>query len=255
MIQAGGRYYRVFDWVQGSHTIDVVANVQQAAEAAGAFGLFTFLLEGFDAGSLHITLPDFHHLPLRYRQFTEAVNEGNTTRITECKDAIQWLQAQSNVVNRFTSFTTHLDVKKRVTHHDTKISNVLFDEADNGLCVIDLDTVMPGYFLSDVGDMVRTYVCPVSEEEQDLGKICIRKEYLKAIEEGYLYKGCMKEQLSQFELDHFYFAGEMMIYMQALRFLTDYLLNDRYYGRKYPTHNKVRAENQIRLMQAFQEAI
>ena len=255
LFSVGNDIYRVFPWVVDSHTIDVVINTHQALSAAMTFGNFTALSAQFDCSQLAITLPDFHHLPLRYRQFTEAVNEGNTTRITECKDAIQWLQAQSNVVNRFTSFTTHLDVKKRVTHHDTKISNVLFDEADNGLCVIDLDTVMPGYFLSDVGDMVRTYVCPVSEEEQDLGKICIRKEYLKAIEEGYLYKGCMKEQLSQFELDHFYFAGEMMIYMQALRFLTDYLLNDRYYGRKYPTHNKVRAENQIRLMQAFQEAI
>ena len=166
-----------------------------------------------------------------------------------------FVKNKKNIVEKFEKFIHHAGAKQRVTHHDTKISNVLFDEKNKGLCVIDLDTIMPGFFLSDVGDMVRTYVCPVSEEEQDLGKICIRKEYLKAIEEGYLYKGCMKEQLSQFELDHFYFAGEMMIYMQALRFLTDYLLNDRYYGRKYPTHNKVRAENQIRLMQAFQEAI
>jgi thiamine kinase-like enzyme len=251
----GNETFRVFPWVTGSHTIDVVVNTHQASSAAMAFGRFTALSTQFDCTQLGITLPEFHHLPLRHMQFMEAVKDGNPIRVKECDDAIQWLQSQTNIVHTFTVFTTHHDVKQRVTHHDTKISNVLFDAADNSLCVIDLDTVMPGYFLSDVGDMFRTYVCPVSEEEQDLGKICIRKEYLQAIAEGYLQKGSMKSQLSQFELDHFYFAGEMMIYMQALRFMTDYLLNDRYYGKKYPTHNKVRAENQIRLLQLFKEAI
>ena len=253
LIQAGGRYYRVFDWVQGSHTIDVVANVQQAAEAAGAFGLFTFLLEGFDAGSLHITLPDFHNLSLRYRQFEKAVKDGNSARMLECRDTIRYLQAGSDIVKRYETFITSKEEKQRVTHHDTKISNVLFDHTDKSLCVIDLDTVMPGYFLSDVGDMFRTYVCPVSEEEKQYDLIHIRKDYLTAIEQGYLYH--MQAALSNFEKDHLYFGGEMLIYMQALRFITDYLNNDRYYGSRYEGQNRVRGENQARLLALFREAI
>ncbi len=253
LVEAGGRYYRVFDWIQGSHTIDVVANVQQAAEAAGAFGLFTFLLGGFDAMSLHITLPDFHNLLLRYQQFEKAIKDGNAARILECSDTIRYLQAESGIVKRYETFIGSKEVKKRVTHHDTKISNVLFDEADKNLCVIDLDTVMPGYFLSDIGDMFRTYVCPVSEEEKNYDLVYIRKEYLDAIEHGYLFH--MQAALSGFEKDHLFFGGEMLIYMQALRFITDYLNNDRYYGSRYEGHNRVRGENQARLLALFREAI
>ena len=143
--------------------------------------------------------------------------------------------------------------KKRVTHHDTKISNVLFDGQDKGICVIDLDTVMPGYFLSDVGDMFRTYSCPVSEEEKNLYLVMVRKDFMQAIEKGYL--SAMTDELSQFEKDHLYFGGEMLIYMQAIRFISDYLNNDIYYGSRYPGHNLVRTQNQVRLLEEFQKAI
>ena len=112
---------------------------------------------------------------------------------------------------------------------------------------------MPGYFISDVGDMIRTYVCPVSEEEQDLNKINIRADFLKAIQDGYFSE--MENQLNNFEKDHFYFAGEFLIYMQAIRFLTDYLNNDIYYGCKYEKHNLIRAQNQIILLQQYQLSI
>jgi len=129
---------------------------------------------------------------------------------------------------------------------------VLFNEANKGVCVIDLDTIMPGYFISDVGDMLRTYVCPVSEEATDLDTIIIRKDFIQAIQDGYFSE--MKNELSAFEQDHFYFAGEFMIYMQALRFLTDYLNNDIYYGRRYEKHNYNRAMNQVILLQLFMES-
>ena len=141
--------------------------------------------------------------------------------------------------------------KTRVTHHDTKISNVLFDEEDNGLCVIDLDTVMPGYFISDVGDMLRTYLSPVSEEEKDFSKIVIREDYFRAIKKGYMSE--MENDLSEEEKAHFIYAGKFMIYMQALRFLTDHLNNDIYYGAKYEGHNMVRARNQVVLLQRLLE--
>lgn len=243
-------YYRVFDWINQSHTIDVVDTTAQAFEAAKQFGLFTALLKGFDAKRLGISLPDFHNLSLRYQQFQHALLNGHTARIQTATNAIRFLQSQEGIVKRYQAYIAHPDAQIRVTHHDTKISNVLFNESQKGICVIDLDTVMPGYFLSDVGDMFRTYVCPVSEEETDLQQITIRKTILEAIQQGYLT--AMTDSLTSFEMDHFLFGGELLIYMQGLRFLTDFLNNDSYYGSRYPNQNLKRAENQQVLLEAFQ---
>jgi len=253
LLAIGGSHYRVFNWVNGSHTIDVVATTGQAFEAAQQFGRFTALLKGFTVENLHLSLPDFHNLGLRYRQFELAQRDGNTQRINESAEAIAFLQSQKTILRRYEAFILHPDAKKRVTHHDTKISNVLFDGQDKGICVIDLDTVMPGYFLSDVGDMLRTYICPVSEEEKELERVVVRKDFMKAIENGYL--SAMGDELSGFEKDHFYFAGEMLIYMQAIRFLTDHLNNDVYYGSRHAGQNLVRSRNQVRLLEEFQEAV
>jgi Ser/Thr protein kinase RdoA (MazF antagonist) len=253
LVYAPDGVYRAFNWVNGSHTVDVAVDSAQAFEAAGQFGKFTALLDGFDARQLQITLPDFHNLALRYQQFMAAANDGIESRRGETAGLIRFLQSQNGIVERYLAFTGHPEARIRVTHHDTKISNVLFDGLDKGICVIDLDTVMPGYFLSDVGDMFRTYTCPVSEEEKDLDLIKVRKNFVAAIREGYLK--FMQPVLSRFEQDHLYFGGEILIYMQALRFLTDYLQNDSYYGSKYPGQNLVRARNQARLLGAFQEAI
>jgi thiamine kinase-like enzyme len=138
-----------------------------------------------------------------------------------------------------------------VTHHDTKISNVLFDERDKGLCVIDLDTVMPGYFISDAGDMVRTYVSPASEEETEFGKVVVRREFYQAIVEGYL--GPMGDVLSTAERGRFFYSGLFMVYMQALRFLADHLNRDVYYGARYDGHNYNRAANQAELLRGLVE--
>ena len=253
LVQIDDTYYRVFEWVNGSHTISVVENTGQAFEAASQFGRFTALLEGFDAHTLHITLPGFHNLNLRYHQFENALRNGNKERMQGSAHTIEDLQSQLSILARYNSFISHPEARIRVTHHDTKISNVLFNEEEKGICVIDLDTVMPGYFLSDVGDMLRTYVCPVSEEEKNLERVVVRKEFIIAIREGYL--SAMGEKLSSFEKDHFYFAGEMLIYMQALRFMTDYLNNDAYYGSSYPGQNGVRACNQVMLLAAFQKEV
>jgi thiamine kinase-like enzyme len=172
---------------------------------------------------------------------------GNKERINETQELVQYLLQQIRIVDEFESLKN--DFKIRVTHHDTKISNVLFDEQDKGLCVIDLDTLMPGYFTSDVGDMFRTYLSPVTEEENDYAKIEIRPSFYNAIVDGYLSE--MEEELTTTEKQSFAFAGQYIIYMQALRFLTDYLNNDIYYGCKYPTHNLVRAGNQIELLKKF----
>ncbi len=249
LVKSGNGFFRLFPFVDNSHTIDVVEGPEQAYEAARQFGRFTRVLSGLDAGQLRITLPYFHDLGLRYRQFEEALVRGNAGRIKESEALIDLLKANRNIVDEFEQSRPGLRI--RCTHHDTKISNVLFDPAGKGLCVIDLDTVMPGYFISDVGDMMRTYLCPVSEEEKDLSKICIRKEFYNAIEVGYLSE--MREELSADEKNLFHFAGKYMIYMQAIRFLSDHLNNDVYYGAKYEGHNFVRAINQVTLLQRLME--
>jgi thiamine kinase-like enzyme len=239
-------YFRLFPFVENSHTVDIVETPAEAFEAAKQFGRFTKLLTELDIEKLKITLPDFHNLTLRYDQYQRAVKEGNKDRIAKSSNAITFLQEQFNIVEEFEAIKENGAFKLRVTHHDTKISNILFDDHNKGLCVIDLDTVMPGYFISDVGDMMRTYLSPVSEEEKDFSKIHVREEYFKAIVDGYLSE--MREELSKDEKGYFVYAGKFLIYMQALRFIADYLNNDIYYGATYPDQNWVRANNQIVLL-------
>jgi len=244
-------YFRLIPFVKDSHTINTVEKPQQAFEAAKKFGEFTRLLAGFPVEKLKITLPDFHNLTLRYQQFLQALETGNKTRLNVSKEYIQFIKEHKNIVDIYESILQNPSFKLRVTHHDTKISNVLFDAENKGLCVIDLDTLMPGYFISDVGDMVRTYLSPVNEEEKDFSKICIREEYFKSIWDGYMSE--MKNELNDEERRHFIYAGKFMIYMQAIRFLTDHLNNDTYYGAKYEGQNFVRAGNQITLLKKLIE--
>ena len=244
---AGDGYYRLTRYIKGSHTVNEALKPVQAYEAARKFGEFTKIFSGFPVEQLQVTLPDFHNLSLRYEQFTDAFENGNKKRLLQSQELINFIKANKNIVDTYNYILRNPAFKKRVTHHDTKISNVLLDEYDKGLCVIDLDTVMQGYFISDVGDMIRTYVSPVSEEEKDLSKIEIREEYFIAVHEGYMSE--MSNELSNEEKDHFIYAGKFMIYMQAIRFLTDHLNNDIYYGAKYQDHNLVRASNQAMLLQ------
>jgi thiamine kinase-like enzyme len=245
--------YRSFYYIPDTTTFSVVENAMQAREAAAQFASFTYELIHFPIDQLHITLPDFHQLDLRYHQFEKAIQNNNTDRLCNCKMLIESLKNNASIVQQFKQYIANPDAQKRVMHHDTKISNILFDSKGKGLCVIDLDTVMPGYLFSDIGDMLRTYISPVSEEEKQLDKIEVRKEILNSIYDGYI--GTIKDSITPFELDHFYLSGEILIYMQSLRFITDYLQNDIYYGKKYPDQNLVRALNQDRLLQLFQEAI
>lgn len=242
-----GAYYRLFPFVPNSHTIDVCTTPTQAWAAAAQFGKFTAVLNSFDTSLLRYTIPGFHDLSWRYRQFEEALKDGDQERLAASKTVATKLLSHKGIVDQFEAFKSSAAFTTRVTHHDTKISNVLLDEKENGICVIDLDTVMPGLFISDVGDMIRTYVSPANEEEQDLQHIVIRKDFLDAIISG--YSEHMHDLLSAEEKAAFVYAGEFMIYMQALRFYTDHLWNDRYYGAGYVGHNLMRAQNQLRLLE------
>lgn len=244
-------YFRLAPFVKGSHTVDVLQTPNQAFEAAKQFGRFTHLLDGFPVEQLKVTIPDFHNLSLRYQQFLHSLQSGNAQRLEDARNEIKWLKEQDYIVKRFDEMKQNPAFRLRVTHHDTKISNVLFDENDLGICVIDLDTVMPGYFISDVGDMMRTCLSPVSEEEKDFSKIEIRPEYYEAIVRG--YQQGMGDALSPAEKSAFFDAGCYLMYMQALRFIADHLNNDQYYGAKYEGHNFVRGSNQITLLKRLLE--
>ena len=182
----GSGYYRLFPFVEGSCTINTVEKPEQAFEAAAKFGGFTRILSKFPVEMLQPTISDFHNLSLRYQQFKESLNTGNKSRLKQSCELIQLMEDHKNVVDIYENILHNPSFELRVTHHDTKISNVLFNKENKGLCVIDLDTVMPGYFISDVGDMIRTYLSPVNEEESDFSKIDIREEYFISIWNGYM---------------------------------------------------------------------
>jgi Ser/Thr protein kinase RdoA (MazF antagonist) len=243
----GEGFFRMFPFVQGSYAKEVVETATEAFEAALQFGRFTHLLNGLPIEQLRITIPSFHDLAARYQQFLHAREHGNIQRIVEAGALIQQVIGYESIVDQYRKISQDPACKLRVTHHDTKISNVLFDANGKGLCVIDLDTVMPGYFISDVGDMMRTYLSPVSEEENDFTKIDIRADIFEAIVRGYYSE--MKTDLTDTEKQLFFYAGSFMIYMQAIRFLTDYLLDDVYYGARYQKHNFIRASNQLVLLE------
>ena len=244
-------FYRIFPFVKDSVTFTTLESPELAYEAAKQFGKFTHLLSGFNADILKETLPDFHNLTLRYNDFKESILHANKDRLAEANESIKHIEKYRYIVDEFNQIKRSRFFKKRVMHHDTKISNVLFDKKNKGLCLIDLDTVMPGYFISDVGDMMRTYLSPASEEEKDFTKIEIRENFFDAVADGYLSE--MNTDLTEEEKKSFVYAGKFMIYMQAVRFLADYLCDDVYYGSKYEGHNFVRAKNQLYLLDRLQE--
>lgn len=249
LAKANGEYYRLSPFIKNSHTVDFVTYPDQAYEAAKQFGRFTRLLNGFDPQQLQYTLPDFHNLSLRATQFKAALTQASAENRELAAAEIEQIEANMDIVDTYQQLTQTAQIPLKVIHHDTKINNVLFDDDGNGLCVIDLDTVMPGYFISDVGDMMRTYLSEANEEEQDLSKIKIREEFFSSIFIGYTEE--MGTILSTFEKSLFLYAGKFMIYMQAIRFLTDFLNGDIYYQTQYPGHNLARAKNQLTLLERY----
>ncbi|HEY1024024.1 MAG TPA: aminoglycoside phosphotransferase family protein [Sphingobacteriaceae bacterium] len=244
-----GETYRFMPYVKDSLTLETVKNRKQAFEAARQFGKFTANLVGFDTSELKMTLPDFHNLLLRFRQFEDACNNASPSRLKLAEDEVGKAAKYRGIVETYRSIVENETVPLRVIHHDTKISNVLFNADHCGICVIDLDTVMPGYFFSDVGDMMRTYLSPSNEEETDLTRVMVREDFFSSIIDGYLSE--MSSTLTDTEKALITYSGKFMIYMQAIRFLTDYLNGDVYYPTSYPEHNLNRARNQFTLLQSY----
>ncbi|WP_121809959.1 phosphotransferase enzyme family protein [Mucilaginibacter kameinonensis] len=249
---ADGKFYRLFPFIEGSHTVNFLQDTKEAYSAAVQFGRFTRLLNHFDISKLEYTLTDFHNLKLRFKQFEQALQTATEEKLKQAAAEVEKARAYIDILHTYNQFTANSEIKLRVIHHDTKINNVLFDDKQNALCLVDLDTVMPGYYLSDVGDMMRTYLSPANEEENDLDQIIIRTDFFRAIYKGYMSE--MGTILTETEKQYFIFSGKMMIYMQGLRFLTDFLNNDIYYGAQYEGHNLVRAKNQFKLLEGYTNA-
>lgn len=242
-------YFRLFPFVENSHSLNVLTQPEEAFEGAAQFGKFSRVLQDFDVSRLKITLPDFHNLSLRYQQFNTALENASAERKARSSNLISFIQDHRDIVDTYEKIVSENLIPVRVVHHDTKINNVLLNQQNKGMCVIDLDTVMPGYFISDVGDMMRTYLSSANEEETDLSQINVRKAFFKAIYAGYMSE--MGNVLTAEEQEYFIYSGKFLIYMQAIRFLTDYLSEDVYYGSRYPGHNLNRAANQIRLLECY----
>lgn len=240
-------YWRMLPFVPNTISLDVLADPRQAYEAAKQFGKLSRLLNNFDATSLQPTIPGFHNLGLRYEQFNESLIHADETLKAAAELQIEQAISHQYILDYYISYSHRKDFPDRVMHHDTKISNVLLDNQTNeGICVIDLDTIMPGKFISDLGDMMRTYLCAYSENETDLNKIKVRLPYFEAMIRGYLSE--MKSILTETEKELILFSGKYIIYMQALRFLTDFLNGNKYYPTDYATQNLDRAKNQFKLL-------
>lgn len=252
-IDTEGFPWRLFPYIEHSVTRDFVTSPQEAKEAAAEFARLTRHLDGVAIGQFQETIPRFHDLRLRMNQFKEAEKSAGKVVQTATKE-IQQANAHAYLVERYERLVQEGSLCLRLVHNDTKINNVLFDErTGKTVAVIDLDTLMPGYFIYDLGDMVRTFVSPVSEEERDLSKVVFREEIYDALLEGYLSE--MGAVMTQAERKAIPFAGKMMTYIMALRFLADFLRGNTYYHITYPEQNLVRAANQLRLLEVLEENI
>lgn len=240
-------YWRLLPFVDDTTAYDTLSDPKQAYEAAKQFGKLSKLLNKFDTSLLKPTIAGFHDLAWRYEQFTFALSKADKHLKADAKQQIETALHHHYIVDYYKSFEHSKSFPNRVMHHDTKISNVLLNTVNfDGVCVIDLDTLMPGKFISDLGDMMRTYLCAFSENETDLNKINIRLEYFEATIKGYLSE--MASILTDTEKELILFSGKYIIYMQALRFLTDYLNGSVYYPIAYPEQNLDRAKNQFKLL-------
>ncbi len=249
---SSGQTWRVFSFIEDCQQLDGTEDPKQAAAVAETFARFTAAFNDLDSSCLDEILPGFHDVNSRFDQFRKAIHTATNIRLEKASLLIAELISRERYAGLYRHFISSPDFKKRVMHHDAKIANVLFDRGNGQvICPVDLDTVMPGYFFSDLGDMIRSMAGTAGEQSTDYINIRIRPEIYKAITEGYS-RGIGK-LLTTAETSYFHASGLLLIYMQALRFMTDYLLNDTYYRISYPEQNFDRAKNQLVLLNRLEE--
>ncbi len=252
-----GDYWRAYRFVGDAHIINVATRPEQAFEAGRAFGCFQKWLSDLDASSLHETIPFFHHTPSRFARFRQALAADVCGRASKAREAISFALEREPTISVITNALTDGRLPLRITHNDTKINNILFDDrTGKAICVIDLDTTMPGSSLYDFGDMVRTTTSFASEDERDLAKVQLEIEMFRALADGYLTEA--GDFLTPEEIDHLVFSGRLITYTIGLRFLTDFLEGDTYFRVHRPGQNLDRAQAQfglVRSMEAQEQAM
>ncbi|MCD4830943.1 MAG: aminoglycoside phosphotransferase family protein [Anaerohalosphaeraceae bacterium] len=251
-IDADGNYWRAYIFVEKARTYDVMENLAQAYEAAKAFGNFQNMLVDLPGPALFETIPDFHNGSKRFQAFENALKADVCNRAKDAKDEIAFLQASGWIFDIFPKLVEQGGVPIRITHNDTKINNVMIDDKTNeGICVIDLDTVMPGLALYDFGDIMRTTLSPSAEDEQDLSKVFMEMPRFEAVLKGYL--STAGRFLNKAEKEHLAFSGKMITLTIGTRFLTDYLAGDTYFKVHRDGHNLDRCRTQFKLVQSITE--
>jgi hypothetical protein len=247
-----GNFWRVYLFVENAKTYDAIETPRQAFEAARSFGLFQKMLADLPDPQLHETIPGFHHTPKRFRAFEKALREDLRNRAQSAKQEIAFVLHRKAITGVLIDMHAKGDLPLRVTHNDSKLNNVMLDDVTGeGICVIDLDTVMPGLTLYDFGDMVRTMTCMAPEDEKGLSSVNMQFPFFEAIVKGYLFS--MGDVLNKNETAFLAFAGKLITFEIGLRFLTDYLAGDTYFKIHREGQNLDRCRRQFRLVESIEE--
>ena len=247
-----GSCWRATEFIDNTYSPDSAHDARAAYTTAACFGSFTRALQGINISQLDVVIAEFHDLSFRYQQFEDAINKAELFKAMRATHVIAELRQRKYLVDFYKAIKNNPSFPLRLMHHDCKIGNILFDRTTHEvICPIDLDTIMPGKYFSDLGDMIRTMACTEGEESRKWEAIDIRKDFYESIVNGYL--SAMGNVFTAEEKEHIHKSGSMMIYMQALRFITDFLEGDKYYKTSYPEQNLNRALNQLILLEKLEE--
>jgi hypothetical protein len=243
--------WRCYNCIEDCVTYDIVENTRQAFQAARAFGAFQNLVSDLDPSEIVETIPDFHHTPKRFARLLEVATADPLNRLESVKNEFAFILDREHYTSQLIDLVNAGNIPVRVTHNDTKINNVMIDlHSDEAVCVIDLDTVMPGLALYDFGDMIRTATSPAAEDETDLSKVEMQMPMFEALVEGYL--STAGKFLNATEIEHLVFSGKLITLEVAIRFLTDHLEGDVYFKTHRPNHNLDRCRNQLKLVEKIE---
>lgn len=245
----GENYWRLYLYISGGKSFDTI-NPELAYEAGKAFGEFQRYLSDIPE-TIGETIPDFHNMEFRMRQFRDAVSLNAVGRVVSCQDLIYEIESRADDMCKIEAWGREGALPKRINHCDTKVNNVLFDDNGQILCVVDLDTVMPGYVLSDFGDFIRTGANKGAEDDADLKKIGVNLDIFAGYARGYAETA--KDFLTPIEIENLAFGAKLLTFMQTVRFFTDYLNGDTYYKIHFPEHNLQRTYAQLQLLKDLEK--
>lgn len=247
-----GNYWRMFLLLENTRSYDIVTSEQQAREGGRAFGLFQLMLADMDAQRIYEVIPGFHHIGKRLGALKQAIQADDLGRASGCQEAIDFALARAERMHTILRMGEWGELPLRITHNDTKFNNVLLDDQDKAQCVIDLDTVMPGYAAYDFGDAIRTIINSAAEDEADLSKITLNIPFFEAYTEGYFSHAA--KFLTPAEVFSLMEGVLLLPYIIGVRFLTDHLEGDHYFKTHHEGHNLQRARTQFHLVAQLEAA-